>query len=144
MEEATIKEIVNKYYAEGFHCAEAIANTIHEIYPEKLGYICKVTSGFCGGVGECKQDICGALSGGIIALGGIYGREKGGNDISKLVFLSLELRRLFIEEFTSTACNKVVENIKNKTEYNSCRDVTVKTTGLLLELIKTDLEKSNQ
>lgn len=141
MEEDKVKEIVNKYYNNGFHCAEAIANTIHEVFPEKLNLMCKVTSGFCGGIGGCKQDICGALSGGVAALGGIYGRENGCDDISKPAFLSAELRRLFIEEFNTTVCKDVIENIKSKPECNNCRDVTAKTTWLLYNLIKNDVEQ---
>ena len=140
MKEEKIKEIICKHYNNGFHCAESIANTVHELFPTKSGLNCKVTSGFCGGIGRCKQDICGALAGGIIALGSIYGRENGGDDISKLIFLSVELRQLFIEEFKTTACKDVIENLKNKPEYNDCKDVTAKTAWLLYNLVKKDLE----
>ncbi len=140
MKEDKIKELVNRHYDNGFHCAESIANTVHELFPSKAGFVCKVTSGFCGGVGRCKQDICGALSGGIIALGSIYGREDGDEDISKLVFFSVELRRLFIEEFKTTICKDVIENIKNKPGYHNCRDVTAKTAWLLYNLVQEDIK----
>ena len=140
MEEQKIKEHVYKNYSSGFHCAESIANTIHELFPERSDTVSKVASGFCGGIGKCREDVCGALSGGVIALGSIYGREKGGDDISELVFLSAELRRLFIEEFKSTVCKKVIENIENRPEYDDCKDVTTKTARLLYDLVKKDLE----
>ncbi len=140
MKKDEIKKIVYKYYQNEFHCAESIVNTIHELFPEKSGKVCKAASGFCGGIGGCHQDICGALSGGIIALGSIYGREEGGADISKLVFLSVELRRLFIEEFKTTVCKDVIENLKNIPECKDCKDVTAKTAWLLYTLLKTDLK----
>ena len=77
MKEEKIKEIVYRNYNDGFHCAEAIANTIKELFPKKSDISCNAASGFCGGIGGCKQDVCGALSGGIVALGFIYGRQKG-------------------------------------------------------------------
>jgi C_GCAxxG_C_C family probable redox protein len=135
MEEQKIKETVYKNYSNGFHCAEAIVNTIQELFPMVNKSSCKVASGFCGGIGKCKQDVCGALSGGVIALGCIYGREKGGEDINKLVFLSSELRQFFIDEFKSTVCKNVIENIENSNEYKICQDVTAKTAVLLYNLI---------
>ena len=135
MEEQKIKEIVYKHYSNGFHCAEALVNTIQELLPIVNKSSCNVASGFCGGIGRCKQDICGALSGGIIALGSIYGREKGGEDINKLVFLSTELRQEFLNEFKSTVCKTVIENIENRKEYENCQDVTAKTAVLLYNLI---------
>jgi C_GCAxxG_C_C family probable redox protein len=139
MEEQQIKEIVYKHYKNGFHCAEAIANTIHELFPAESEPSCKFASGFRGGIGKCKQDICGALAGGIIALGSIYGRKNGDGDISKLTFLSLELRQLFLDEFTSTVCKNVIENWENRKEYTSCQDVTAKTAVLLYNLIKSNI-----
>jgi C_GCAxxG_C_C family probable redox protein len=140
MEEQKIKEIVYNYYKKGFHCAEAIMNTIQELYPMSNYSSCKVASGFCGGIGKSHQDVCGALAGGVIALGAIYGRKKGGEDINKLVFLSAELRQEFLNEFKSTVCKVVIENIKDRKEYECCRDVTAKIALLLYDLIKTNQE----
>jgi C_GCAxxG_C_C family probable redox protein len=138
MKEENIKKMVYRNYNEGFHCAESIANTINELFPEKSDISCNAASGFCGGIGGCKQDICGALSGGIISLGLIYGRQKGGTDISKLISLSAELRQLFIEKFKTTVCKDVIENLKDMQDYNDCKDLTAKTTWMLYNLIKNN------
>jgi C_GCAxxG_C_C family probable redox protein len=140
MKEDQIKEMVYKNYRNGFHCAEAIANTIHELFPEKSGSVCKVASGFCGGIGRCRQDVCGALSGGIIALGSVYGREKGGEDISKVVFLSAEIRRLFVEKFKTTVCKDIIDDLENIPDCADCKDVTAKTTWFLYKLISNDMD----
>jgi C_GCAxxG_C_C family probable redox protein len=138
MKEENINEMVYRNYYEGFHCAESIANTINELFPNESDISCNAASGFCGGIGGCKQDVCGALSGGIIALGLIYGRQKGGTDISKLISLSAELRHLFIEKFRTTVCKDVIENLKDMKNYNDCKDLTAKTTWMLYNLIKND------
>jgi len=135
MEEQKIKEIVYNQYKNGFHCAESIMNTIQELFPMSNNSSCKIASGFCGGIGKCHQDVCGALAGGVMALGSIYGREKGGDDINKLVFLSTELRQEFLIEFKSTVCKTIIENIENRKEYKNCQDVTAKTAVLLYNLI---------
>ena len=138
MKEEKIKEIVYRNYNDGFHCAEAIANTIKVLFPEKSDISCNAASGFCGGIGGCKQDVCGALSGGIVTLGFIYGRVKGGIDISKLTSLSTELRQLFIDEFKSTVCMNVIKNLEDMPEYESCKDLTAKITWELYNLIKNN------
>lgn len=138
MKEEQIKEMVIRNYNEGFHCAESIANTMNELFPKECTIETKATSGFCGGIGRCKQDICGALSGGIIALGFMYGREQGSSDISKLVCLSAELRQLFLEEFKSTVCKDLIENLQTMTAYNDCKDITAKTSWMLYNLIKNN------
>lgn len=136
MKEEKIKEIVYRNYNDGFHCAEAIANTIKELFPKKSDISCNAASGFCGGIGGCKQDVCGALSGGIVALGFIYGRQKGEINISKLVSISAEFRQSFITKYKTTVCMDVIKNLENMTEYNGCRDLTAKTTWILYNLIK--------
>jgi C_GCAxxG_C_C family probable redox protein len=136
MKNQEIREKVYKYYGEGYHCAETIFNTIKELHSIEDNNTCKLASGFCGGIGKCHQDICGALAGGIMVLGSLYGREKGGEDINKLVYLSVELRQSFIQKFKSTVCKDVIENSKNIPGIESCKDVTSETTILLHQLIE--------
>lgn len=141
MNKGQIKEVVLKNYHKGFHCAESIANTIGELFPDNSNLDCKVSSGFCGGIGRCRLDVCGALSGGIIVLGSIYGRDKGEGDISKLVDFSARLRQLFVDEFKTTVCRDVIENLENMPEYDNCKDLTAQTAWLLYNLIKEDLKQ---
>jgi C_GCAxxG_C_C family probable redox protein len=136
MKEEKIKEIVYRNYEEGFHCAESIANTINEIFSGKPELNCNAASGFCGGIGGCKEDVCGALSGGIIALGLKHGRRTGKEDISNLKSMSAELRQLFIQKFKTTVCKDVITNMQQMKGFESCKDVTVYTTISLYNLIK--------
>jgi C_GCAxxG_C_C family probable redox protein len=136
MTEDKINEIVYENYANGFHCAESIVNTINEILPGKNHNFCKAASGFCGGIGACKQEVCGALSGGIIALGSIYGRQVGSVDNSKLVSLSSKFRQIFNAEFGATVCQNVIANLENLEGLENCKDLTAKTSWLLYNLIE--------
>lgn len=136
MENQEIKEKVYRYYNEGLHCAEAIIKTVEELYPSDNKLSCRVASGFCGGIGKCHQDFCGALAGGLMALGNLYGRDKGGNDINKIVFLSAELRQRFLNKFGSTVCFQILENIKEMPQIQNCKDVTAETAILLHKLLE--------
>ena len=136
MTEQKITEIVYRNYEDGFHCAESIANTINELFPDKSLNLCKAASGFCGGIGGCKQEVCGALSGGIIALGSIYGRQEGAGDNSGLVALSAKFCQIFIAEFGATVCQNVIENLKDLEGLENCKDLTAKASWLLYNIIE--------
>jgi C_GCAxxG_C_C family probable redox protein len=136
MQEDEIRQIVLKNYEQGFHCAESIARTIHELFPEQSGPVDRVASGFCGGIGRCHEDVCGALSGGVIALGSMYGREKGHGNIDRLVALSAEFRRRFVSEFDTTVCKDVIENSKRMPGTADCKDVTSCAALILFRLIE--------
>ena len=72
----TIQENAFQYFISGLHCAESIARAILEHYGEFYNpeWI-KAASAFQGGIGKCKQDVCGALTGGVVALGILKGRN---------------------------------------------------------------------
>lgn len=134
MTEHEIRNLVESNYDKGFHCAESIVNAILEALSIRNISACKYASGFCGGIGKCKKDVCGALSGGIIALGEIYGRQNGGEDISELVKISTEFRQHFIHEFGSSVCEKVIEAIDRKGKMD-CKDVTTFAANSLYRLL---------
>ena len=91
MNNVKIKQMVHDYYEKGHHCAESIAMTIDGLFTKnKSENICRFASGFRGGIGGCKKDVCGALSGGIIALGSLFGRETGDKNIDKLCEMAWE------------------------------------------------------
>ncbi|MBP7461491.1 MAG: C_GCAxxG_C_C family protein [Candidatus Delongbacteria bacterium] len=142
MDERTIREMVVKNYEQGFHCAESILNTICELNSKDPAPFTRVVSGLRGGVGKCRQDICGALSGGAVVLGVLYGRDQGGENIDRMVEMTAEFRQRFIREFTTTVCQKVIENWQARPEYQSCRDVTAKASQILQNLIEENYIKS--
>lgn len=141
MKNEIIKEKIYAYYDQGFHCAEAIFNLIQELHPSENYVSCRVASGFCGGIGKSGQDVCGALAGGVMALGNIYGREKGAEDINRLVAFSAELRQLFLNRFKSTVCREIKNCLAGSPGFSgieNCKDVTAETAILLHRLIKGD------
>lgn len=136
-----IKELVYANFDKGFHCAESIANAVYQMFPNKAVDCTHFASGFCGGVGKCKQDICGGLSGAIIALGGIWGRTQGGENIDQLVTITTKARTCFIQNFKSTKCCDVIENIKDVNGLENCRDMVAKFACELYFILENELKK---
>ena len=68
-------EMAAAYHDEGLNCAECVAKTFFDLHetglpPETI----RLATGFGGGIGR-SGNICGAISGAVMSLGTIYGRE---------------------------------------------------------------------
>lgn len=124
------------YHYNGFCCSEAISKTIINHFAENPeGYPIKVASGFCGGLGRSHEDICGALTGGIIAVGYLYGRTEQGKDLSEASRIITDFRKAFAEAFGSTNCAAILDILGEQEKYIKCKQLTGKATGLLVDIL---------
>lgn len=65
-------EFEKKYYG----CAQCVIGAIYEVFPEMRNEdIFRSANGLGGGVGGTNKGQCGALSGGLMVLSQVYGRE---------------------------------------------------------------------
>jgi C_GCAxxG_C_C family probable redox protein len=125
------------YFVSGYHCAEAISRAIVERYAEEpSSEVPKVASGFLGGIGATHQDVCGALTGGIIAIGYLFGRMEPGEDIQEARELASTFRSRFIEEFGSTNCSALLDRLGEQEKGLKCKRLTATAAGLLSELLR--------
>lgn len=121
----------------GYHCAEWVSKTIVELHAQKpSSEIPRVASGFGGGIGATREDVCGALTGGIIAIGYLYGRMEPGEDIGTVSELAAEFRNRFIEEFGSTNCRVILESFGGQGNNCKCKRLVVASTRMLSDLLK--------
>ena len=137
MNENKVKEDVLNYYAKGHHCAESIAMAILDIFDQQSAENSgKLASGFWKGIGKSTEDVCGAVSGGVIALSSLYGRKKGDENIEKLCVIATEYRKRFIEQFGSTICHKLIDEVEKRDDLESCRSLTANAAVILFSLIR--------
>lgn len=68
-------EIAIQKLVEGYNCAQAVLYTCGDDLGVDKHALVKLASGFGAGMGR-KGEVCGALTGGIIALGARYGRGR--------------------------------------------------------------------
>jgi C_GCAxxG_C_C family probable redox protein len=137
MTEDQIKQKVHNYSENGYHCAEVITRTLLDFFDKGSSVqASRCASGFCGGIGGCYKDVCGALSGGIIVLSCLFGREKGNKNITKLCEISTKYREQFISQFGSTICSTLKDEIEKRNDLESCHDLTAKATVILFTLIE--------
>jgi C_GCAxxG_C_C family probable redox protein len=128
------------YFQSGYHCAESILKTIVELHTEEEAQgkeIPKIASSFCGGIGGTHEDVCGALTGGVIAIGFLCGRMKPGEDIQNAKALASGFRKQFIKEFGSTNCGKILERLGQQENSLKCKKLTATAARLLSERLSS-------
>ncbi len=124
------------HFQSGFHCAESVLKATMEKYAgSRNDSLPMAASAFVGGVGSSHEEMCGALSGGLIAIGMLMGRITPGDDIEDLKELAVEYRTRFIEEFGSSRCGELLEQFGEQEDFIRCKETAAAAAGILSELI---------
>lgn len=104
-------DVVNnavEYFRQKFNCAESTLKAVAEAWGVSNSCVPRVASGFGGGVGG-HGEICGALTGCIMALGLRFGRERGDDEEAKALLYKKvwKLITAFREEFGEIGCREL-------------------------------------
>lgn len=106
-----VRKKAEGYFARGeFFCSESVVHTINEL----LGWpfskdVTKMASAFPVGLGK-SGCLCGAVSGGAMALGMVYGRKQGEPMNEKMFPLSAALHDHIKKIYKSTCCRVLTRN----------------------------------
>jgi len=93
----------------GFNCAESILLTLSSGLGRKdsRSFIPRIATGFGGGVGR-NGDMCGALSGGVMAIGLALGRDKAEESRDPCYAAVDRFYTDFVKEFGSSKCRELI------------------------------------
>ncbi len=124
-----VKKEAEGYFERGeFSCSEAVLYTINNLLGKPYDdSIVKMASGFTAGVGQ-SGCICGAVSGGIMALGMVYGRTYGEKMNDKMLPLSKALHDYIKEDYNATCCRILTKDFSANSpeKKNHCITITGK------------------
>ncbi|PKK38939.1 hypothetical protein ABB02_01752 [Clostridiaceae bacterium JG1575] len=103
-----VQEVAEEYFRSGtFFCSEAVVQTLNQYlgypYPEE---VVRLASSFPIGLGKA-QCLCGAVSGGQMALGMAYGRMEGEPMNSKMFPVAKGLHDYVVSEYGATCCRVI-------------------------------------
>jgi C_GCAxxG_C_C family probable redox protein len=106
-----VKEKAEGYFDRGeFFCSESVVHTINEFlgwpFPQS---ITKMASGFPIGMGK-SGCLCGAVSGGQMALGMGWGRNHGEQMHADMFPVAAKLHDYIKQEYRSTCCRVIVKD----------------------------------
>ena len=94
-----------------------------------------MATGFAGGVGESKQEMCGAFSAGVMIIGALYGRSSLGEDDLPAQRLAARYRERFAAELGTTHCGTLYDQVHAPGGTGSCSSVVERAAPILLELL---------
>ncbi len=124
-----------EYFINGFHCAEAVAAAVLESIGEDSEEASAHATAFGGGCGRTFNELCGALSGGLIAIGHLCGRRTPGGNWDLPARLSAKIRQLFLEDFETTHCASLRNRFGDGQQADECQKIVSRVTIALLELL---------
>ncbi len=141
MDAIALRRTSEELYRSGkFLCSEAIVYAFNEelgrpLQPEAV----KLASGFPVGMGALGTGgcTCGALSGGVMVLGMVYGRSEPGTDAPLVLDKAKALHDWFLDDKGATCCRSLISGF----EFGSPEhiDQCVAFTGDVAERVATML-----
>lgn len=138
------------YHKQGYNCAQSVIGAFSDLTGLTVEQSMAVSGGFGGGVGGCHEELCGAISGGIMALSLLRPHLDGANRDSKreLYQITKEFRKRFQEIFGKTQCGELLKARPGTSEQTSAAvelgltahcDIMVVTAVQLVEQMLTEL-----
>ena len=109
-----IRKIAEDYYRNGdFYCSEAVVKTIIDEFQIDVSEdVIKMASGFPVGMGGMGCT-CGALTGGVMAIGLVYGRSQGKDPkVNRSMELSAKLYQIFCERHKVSCCKVLTRGME--------------------------------
>ena len=128
------KETAENYYRNGdYLCSEAVFTVINDFLnnPMPKEAVC-LASGFPVGIGMAGCT-CGALTGGVMALGLKYGRKTPKVETPGMFEAAKKLHDDFKEQYSSTCCRALIKDF----EFGSPEHLEhcIKLTGAVAEMV---------
>jgi len=113
--------LAKEYEATCTGCAQSVVAGLLDAMGIQEEGVFKAASGLADGIGLTGDGSCGALTGGCMVLGLLFGRErKDHRDMMKPMrsyLLCKELHRFFVEEYGSARCHDIQVKLMGRT-YN--------------------------
>jgi C_GCAxxG_C_C family probable redox protein len=95
----------------------------------------RMATGLMGGLGGTQQEMCGALSGGVLVIGGLLGRQNLEQDDAPACSQAARYRERFLAEMGDTQCAPLRERVQAPGGLESCAEIVERAAAILLELL---------
>ena len=137
MDPKQLEKKVYRYFESGYHCAEVITRTVlEEFMPPPHEPLVRAASGFGGGIAGTMTALCGAFTGGVLALGALSGRANPGDELIRCGTLVTAFKSYFQDQFGSLDCPTLVQGFGTERAARGCARLTVDTAVMLSEMLQ--------
>jgi len=136
-------EQAREYLNTDWHCSEGIllavgAHYLGEINPQAL----RLSTIFAGGVGGTTEELCGALSGGLMVISALYGRTDAKTKNDRCMALAVEYRARFLERFGHIRCADLKKHWIGQKGQETCAELVAQAAGLLVDVLEGEEKES--
>jgi C_GCAxxG_C_C family probable redox protein len=106
----------------------------------KLGHLesqsIRMSNAFAGGVAGTHQEMCGAQSGGLMVIGGLYGRVRADTPDERAREVARAYRDVFVVEFGHTQCEPIRKSFAKPDGSHGCDKVVERAARALLNVLE--------
>ena len=132
-----MKEAAYRHFGTGLHCAEVISRTLLEHFlDEPRPDMVRAASAFGGGIAGTTRELCGAFTGGVLTLGFLTGRSRGGETLKDCSDLTRAFSERFRQEFGSLECPALLAGFAAEDQARGCARLTARSAVMLAELLE--------
>ena len=96
----------------------------------------RLSTPFGGGVGGTREELCGALAGGLMVIGALYGRTDSRQNDEQAYALAKQYREAFLAAFGHTICAPIREAYAKPDGSHGCDKVVAIVSRLLLGVLE--------
>jgi len=101
------------------------------------GQCARMATGFAGGVGNTEQEMCGALSGGVMVISGLLGRKSPAQSDQPALDPATRYRERFLKTFGYTQCRRLRDKVVYAPDGpGSCAALVERAATILLILLE--------
>jgi C_GCAxxG_C_C family probable redox protein len=141
-------EKAGAFFKSGFCCAESVLNALAEAKGIQSEIIPRIATGLCSGMSRTSRT-CGALSGAIMGMSLVYGRNTPEDNREYLYNLVQELFERFTKKYRTTLCHELIGCDLNTEEGQKyfvdnnldprCQQITSDAAGIAMQLLEEGL-----
>jgi C_GCAxxG_C_C family probable redox protein len=95
----------------------------------------RMTTALAGGVGDTRQELCGALSSGALIIGFLYGRTHPHENDQRCMSLAGNFHQRFLAKFGSTRC-QTLRSAMDPSSPKRCSELVEHATRILIEILE--------
>lgn len=134
----SVKKETLEFQAQGYNCAETVVNITGRYYIPEIGFdLGNLVTGFGGGIGRSREEACGALTGSVVALSMLIGRDSADVAVDPIHEKVAAFRELFIKKYGCTVCSKLREGLEGEEAKKMCHELTADTVVMLFGYLET-------
>lgn len=138
MHPSQVEERTYEIFQSGMHCAEAALGALLESEGHDRESLVRAASAFGAGVGRSREELCGALSGSLIALGILRGRSAPGESWDTVAAMAKDFRERFQSMHDCTACGELLAKFGPQENMEKCKRLTARAAGMMREIMDRD------